>query len=55
MPVLAMVGVLSFLWGGGDVVFTLTPISDESKRVVTTGLANSFGAFVWSSGVVRTR
>jgi multiple sugar transport system permease protein len=44
-PGLATVGVLSFLWGWGDLVFALTLTSDESKRVVTTGLANFFGAF----------
>ncbi len=54
-PGLATVGVLGFLWGGGGLVLALTLTSDESKRVVTTGLANSFGAFVWSSGAVRTR
>jgi ABC-type glycerol-3-phosphate transport system permease component len=37
--------VLSFLWGWGDLVFALRLTSDESKRVVTTGLANFFGPF----------
>jgi multiple sugar transport system permease protein len=52
-PGLATVGVLSFLWGWGDLVFALTLTSDESKRVVTTGLANFFGAFAtdWSGAM----
>jgi multiple sugar transport system permease protein len=44
-PGLATVGVLSFLWGWGDLVFALTLTSDDSHRVVTTGLASFFGAF----------
>jgi multiple sugar transport system permease protein len=52
-PGLATVGVLSFLWGWGDLVFALTLTSDESKRTVTTGLANFFGAFAtdWSGAM----
>jgi multiple sugar transport system permease protein len=35
-----------WVWGWGDLVFALTLTSDdESKRVVTTGLANFLGAF----------
>lgn len=52
-PGLATVAVLSFLWGWGDLVFALTLTSDESKRTVTTGLANFFGAFAtdWSGAM----
>jgi multiple sugar transport system permease protein len=52
-PGIATVAVLSFLWGWGDLVFALTLTSDESKRVVTTGLANFFGAFAtdWSGAM----
>jgi multiple sugar transport system permease protein len=52
-PGLATVAVLSFLWGWGDLVFALTLTSDESSRVVTTGLANFFGAFAtdWSGAM----
>jgi multiple sugar transport system permease protein len=52
-PGLATVGVLSFLWGWGDLVFALTLTTDESHRVVTTGLANFFGAFAtdWSGAM----
>jgi multiple sugar transport system permease protein len=52
-PGLATVGVLSFLWGWGDLVFALTLTTDESHRVVTTGLASFFGAFAtdWSGAM----
>lgn len=52
-PGLATVGVLSFLWGWGDLVFALTLTSEDSKRTVTTGLANFFGAFAtdWSGAM----
>ncbi len=42
-PGIATVAVLSFLWAWGDLVFALTLTTSESKRVVTTGLANFFG------------
>jgi multiple sugar transport system permease protein len=43
-PGLAMVAVLSFLWGWGDLVFALTLASDDAHRLVTTGLWGFFGA-----------
>lgn len=39
-----MVGVLSFLWGWGDLVFALTLASDAAHRLLTTGLWGFFGA-----------
>jgi multiple sugar transport system permease protein len=44
VPGLSTVAVIAFLWGWGDLVFALTLTSDESKRVVTTGLWGFFGA-----------
>jgi multiple sugar transport system permease protein len=44
VPGLSTVAVIAFLWGWGDLVFALTLTTDESKRVVTTGLWGFFGA-----------
>jgi multiple sugar transport system permease protein len=43
-PGLATVGVLSFLWGWGDLVFALTLATEDRMRPVTTGLWGFFGA-----------
>jgi multiple sugar transport system permease protein len=41
---ISTVAVIAFLWGWGDLVFALTLTSEESSRVVTTGLWGFFGA-----------
>ena len=52
-PGVATVAVLSFLCGWCDLVFALTLATDDSKRLVTTGLWGFFGATTsdWSGAM----
>lgn len=44
-PGIIMIGTFSFLFGWGDLVYSLTFISDQSKRPITAGIYNFIGMY----------
>lgn len=44
-PGVIMIGVFSFLYGWGDLIYSLTFIQDESMRPITAGIYNFIGRY----------